>query len=204
MERGTMRRMPWATYFWPGLPQLWIRGSWSALALSVGAAVLLNLALLGSFVWDELIAPDVRKALWGALGTAWGVSAGLSIAGSRRKRGRNRTDSHEDTFDETRRHYLKGNWFQAERALKGMLRTDARDLDARLMLATLFRHTGRLEEAARQLNLLVRLEGAQKWEMEIRRERELLADARRTNQTEGEDRADRDSTDPPAEMTPAA
>ena len=46
------------------------------------------------------------------------------------------------------------------------------------MLATLLRHTGRLDEATRQLDTLARLEGAGKWELEIRQERELLKKAK--------------------------
>ena len=54
------------------------------------------------------------------------------------------------------------------------------------MLATLMRHTGREEEAARQLDVLVRWEESQKWELEIRHELELLAVARRQRETDNE------------------
>jgi cytochrome c-type biogenesis protein CcmH/NrfG len=74
---------------------------------------------------------------------------------------------------------LKGNWFEAERELNKLLRRDNRDLEARLMLATLLRHTKRFDEATRQLNVLVRLEGAKRWELEIRREGELITEARK-------------------------
>jgi cytochrome c-type biogenesis protein CcmH/NrfG len=42
------------------------------------------------------------------------------------------------------------------------------------MLATLYRHTRRYDEAAKQLDRLDRLDEAVKWRWEIERERELL------------------------------
>ena len=172
-----MRRMPWAMYLWPGLPQIWLRGNWSALAVSVSAAMLLNLALASSLIWSELVASDVRRGLWAAAIAAWVASATLSAFWNREQAASRQTDPASNAFAEAMEHYLRGSWFEAERTLGGLLRKNARDLDARLMLATLLRHTGRLEEAARQLDLLDRSEGAGKWELEIRRERGLLAEA---------------------------
>ena len=43
------------------------------------------------------------------------------------------------------------------------------------MLATVLRHTGRFDEAAKQLDQLVCFDGAEKWELEIQKERELLS-----------------------------
>jgi len=47
-------------------------------------------------------------------------------------------------------------------------------LDALLLLATLYRHTRRCDEAAKQLDRLDRLDEAVKWRWEIEHERELL------------------------------
>jgi hypothetical protein len=77
---------------------------------------------------------------------------------------------------------LQGNWFQAERVLSARLRKDAGDLDARLLLATLLRRTGPLEEAQREVDLLERCEGAWKWGPEIHRERQLLTEAKTKNE----------------------
>lgn len=172
-----MGRMPWATYLWPGLPQLWSHGTWSALALAVGFAVLVNLALAATVVWNELLTPGVRNSAWMAVAMIWGGSALFSHRRDRRHPAGHNPLSAEDRYPEALDHYLKGNWFEAEHVLAHVLRRNPRDLDAGLMLATLFRHTGRIEEAERQLERLERLEGSQKWEFEIGRERELLHEA---------------------------
>ncbi len=173
--RVKMGRMRWTAYLWPGLPQLRVRGDGSALALAVGTACLLNLALLSTFVWTELLAADLRTGLWVAVGGSWGVAAALSALAARRN-GPRQERSSGDEFTEALGYYLKGDWLGAQRTLAGLLRHNADDVEARLMLATLLRHTDRVPEAHEQLDRLSRTEGAESWKLEIRRERELLAE----------------------------
>jgi len=195
-----MRRMPWATYLWPGLGQLCERGGWLALAEAVAAAFLLNVTLVCTFVWSETITPDLRTGLWLFVAATWLIGAILAIVGSARKE----TDGLKDNFSEVLQHYLKGDWFQTERLLLSLLRKNARDLEAHLMMATLLRHTARVKEAAEQLDLLVRLDGAEKWELEIRRERELLDHPESENDDPLEETTGPKASDPPEESTLAA
>jgi hypothetical protein len=169
-----MRRMPWILYVWPGLPQLWMTGSWAALALATVAAASLNFALLSSLAWSELVAPGLRIAVWVATGAVW---IGSTLFSVRHSRPGPLTDPAADAYGEALDYYLKGDWFLAERIVVRLLRSDPRDFDARLMLATLLRHTGRFDEAVEQLDVLGRAEGCGKWDMEIGRERELLEEA---------------------------
>ncbi len=173
-----MRRMPKTTYIWPGLPQLWAYGSWAGLAVAIGMAVLLDLLLLVSFGWSELIGPGVRITLWGVWGVFWALGIGWSVRFCSRRAAADSVEPSEDTFGEATDHYLKGDYYQAEHTLEGLLQRNERDLDARLLLATLMRHTGRLDEAEQQLDVLARFEGAGKWEQEIQQERKLLAAAK--------------------------
>ncbi len=147
------------------------------MAVALGGAALLNLALLGSLVWSEWFAPTVRGGLWLAVAAVWGCSA---VAGRRHIRPGPSADEPASGpgFSRAIEYYLQGNWFEAERLLVGLLHKDPRDVDARLMIATLLRHTGRWDEAARQLEQLARIEASHKWDLEIGRERQLLAEAR--------------------------
>jgi hypothetical protein len=167
--------MPWATYLWPGLPQVWRRGAWPALGLALGFAVLLNLMVVASLVWTELLPSPLRKGAWTAIAVVW---VGSGIVARWRARGevpRESGSQRRDPYGEVTEQYLKGNWFEAECALAGLVRRDPRDVDAGLMLATLYRHTGRLDEAARQLDHIERFDEAAKWVLEIDRERKWLA-----------------------------
>ena len=58
--------------------------------------------------------------------------------------------------------------------LSQVLRWNSGDVEAHLMLATLYRHTERREKAIGQLRVLERLADAERWREEIRAERGLL------------------------------
>jgi len=170
--------MPWPAYLWPGLPQLARDGNWAALASAVAAAVVLNAVLLGTWFWTDLFAPRLHIIGWVFLGVAWSLAAGY-WAWSDRQRAASSRKTSGNVFEEALEDYLKGNWFEAERKLNLLLRRDERDLEARLLMATLLRHAKRFDDATHQLNLLVRLDGAHRWASEIHREGELLMEARK-------------------------
>jgi len=145
--------------------------------VAVSFALVLNLVLASSLVWTELLPSVVRSAAWLLVGVMWVASAFASYRWLGTI-GFERADSTAEAWYASGvEEYLKGNWFEAEVAFGRLLHRDARDVEARLMLATLFRHTGRNEEARAHLVDLQRLAEADKWRQEIRRELELLAAA---------------------------
>jgi len=171
-----MRRTPWTACLWPGLAQLWPHGSWWGLALAVGAAAALDALLLASFGWSELIGRNLRNTAWVVFAAAWLVAVAWSVRQRRRQAACCGVNPKQDAFVEALEHYLKGDYYQAEQLLGGLLRRNARDIEARLMLATLMRHAGRAAEAAGQLDALGRIEGAEQWQFEMEEERQLLAE----------------------------
>ena len=64
-------KMHWTAYLWPGLPHLWIRGSWAGLAVAVGFMALANTMLLASFVYREWITGDALWIGYWALAATW-------------------------------------------------------------------------------------------------------------------------------------
>jgi hypothetical protein len=173
-----MRKLLWAMYLWPGLPQLWRNGNWTGLAVAFLFVAICNLLLLGSLAWSELIAQGLRTSVWAICGIAWGIGVVWSAWHGRDSLPVKNRDTDGDVFGEALNFYLKGDHFQAEQLLEKLLRANARDLDARLMLATLLRHAGRFDEAERHLKTLCRFDGVAKWQLEIEHERGLLAEAR--------------------------
>lgn len=172
-----MERMPGTTYLWPGLTPLWRYGSWSALAVAVAFGVLLNAAILSTWVWSELLSPSTRTGTWLVVMVSW-VAGGLYARRWNHRQPATETPATDQRFRRAQEHYVRGDWFEAERILTGLVRGNPRDVEARLMLATLLRHTHRVDAAALQLQWLQRLEEAGKWELEICREWELLQQAR--------------------------
>jgi hypothetical protein len=171
-----MQRLRWLTLVWPGLPQLWFAGSGAGLALAAGFAALLNLGLICTRLWTELFSPEIQSLIWLAAGGIWIASAGISarwVAGLRMS---GPSAGDEDLFNAAQSEYLKGNWYEAEVALGRLLNRNVVDVEARLMLASLLRRTGRMPESGEQLTRLSRTEGAERWHPEIGRLRKRLAE----------------------------
>lgn len=173
-----MRKMPWTTYLWPGLPQLWYWGFSSGLALAALSAALLNMLLLASLVWVEWLGPWQLRLGWTATGLLWIGSAGMSAWRGRGNPTPPQPACAEGLFRRALSEYLQGSWFEAEALLGQLLHVHPRDAEARLLLATLLRRTGRPQEALVQLSRLELLRDSEKWSLEIESERERLAAAR--------------------------
>jgi thioredoxin-like negative regulator of GroEL len=143
--------------------------------VAVSFALVLNLALASSLVWTDLLPPMVRTATWLLAAVMWTAS----VISSYRWLGAScmhDTDAAADVaYVSGVEQYLRANWFEAEAAFNRLIERDSRDIEARLMLATLCRHTGRPNEARAHLTGLQRLAGAEKWQQEIHRELGLLA-----------------------------
>lgn len=168
-----MHSSPYIICLWPGLPRLWIRGDWAALATAVAFGAALNLVLVSSFVWTELLPPSFNLIGWLILGTVWLASVFQACRSLPHLREPPRVDDR-GLFIQAQAEYLRGHWFEAETLLRQLLRYCSRDVDVLLMLATLYRRTRRYDEAAKQLDRLDRLDEACKWRWEIAQERDTL------------------------------
>lgn len=169
-----MRRMPWFACLWPGLYQLWLAGSWAGLVLAAGFALLLNTLLLASFVWVELLGVRDLRLGWLAVGLLWSGSLLFSL-GAAARGPRPVSRAVEGLFRQALNEYLLGNWFEVESTLAGLLRQAPRDVEGRLLLATMLRRTGRHDEALAHLSQLERLNNAASWSREIALERDGIA-----------------------------
>lgn len=170
-------------WLWPGLPQAWDGGRWLGLATALGFAVAVESLLLASWVWDEMLS---GVAFWG-LGLVTGCGWLIGIVANRSWLARRATGQFEqvadDLFPEALTEYLQANWFAAEQKCRELIRLRRDDVDARLLLATLLRHTDRTSESRAELDALAKLDGAAKWVLEISHERRLLDE---TDQTTAE------------------
>ena len=163
-----------ATCLWPGLAPLWWRGQWRGLVVAVAFAAGLNLLLLATFVWPQWVERPWPNLGWFALGTVW------LVAGWRSWRMLptlvdDRIDNiTQELFTQAQTEYLKGHWYDAEKLLQQLLARRPRDLEGLLLLATLYRHTRRLDDARQTLDRLERLNGFGRWLLEITHERQKL------------------------------
>ena len=165
----------WTTIVWPGLTQLWLAGAWWGLAIGCAFAWLVNLAVVSTLVWTELIGPWSRVGVWLLLIVVWSACTWLSFRQLRDGFGApNGSAGREDLFRHAQREYLSGNWIKSEQLLSELLGGNPHDVEANLLLASLLRRTGQLTEASGRLRKLEAMEGADKWQSELDRERKLL------------------------------
>jgi hypothetical protein len=172
-----MRMFRYATYLWPGLARLWFEGAWSGLALAFGFGLLANSLALASLVWVDLIGSTMLWLGWLTTAVIWG--GGVLFLGWRGGLRDTAAESkaRDDLFRRGLGEYLKGAWFEAESCFGQLVAHDPRDVDSRMMLATLLRHCGRPADSERQLDELDRLENAEKWRLEIEREKQRLKES---------------------------
>ncbi len=167
-----MSKTPKILCMWPGLPELWGRGSWSAVILALGFTLLINIVLVSSLVWTSWLDPALRLAGWLAVVSLW-VAAAWN---ARRTAAEPGEDSlREQWFAEAQSHYLRGEWYEAETLLCRLAGRKGHDVDALVMLATLKRHTGRLDEAEALLEQLIHRDDARDWQRELLAEQALVA-----------------------------
>ena len=168
---GIYRRLrPLLIYSWPGLARIWRAGAWSGICLAIGFALLFNFCLICTFVWNDLIPNAYRVLLVAATSLYWvlGWFDSYRFLGNRTRVPESQWQL--DLFLAARGEYLKGEWEKSEELLSRVLADNPRDVEARLMLATLMRHRGRIDDAREHLRRLQRLERAGYWNMEIERE----------------------------------
>ncbi len=154
----------------PGLPQLWHDGAWWALGLTISFFLSLNLALLSSFVWSELLPTWGVVLGWLTTTIVGGLGVWLSVRQGYWHMSVEPGESAPDVFPAAQVEYLRGNWYQAEALCRQLLKRDDHDAEAHLMMVGLLRRTDRVRDARRQLQLLASLETADRWEYEIGQE----------------------------------
>jgi hypothetical protein len=161
-----MRGLRWAIYLWPGLPDLWWRGTWSGLALAAAFATLLSLLIASTLVWGELLGPNPGGTIWGGFVAAW---LALLIVSTRTSPAKAEAAlaGPNDLFPSALAEYLRGNWLEAELLARKLIARVSSDVEARLLLAAVLRHTNRFDEARETLDVLTSWDRAAAWQMEI-------------------------------------
>ena len=162
---------------WPGLARLWLRGEVVGLLTAVGFALLLNFALITTFVWPQLLSRQLPG--WAVPTLAWIVVVWFWVAGLRAgsrlaataARNSVAADAQSTTLlRQAQLDYLKGHLIEAETRLTSLLDRTPGDVEAWLLLASVQRRTRRLAEARQSLARLAELSGSAVWSEEVSRE----------------------------------
>lgn len=163
------------TCLWPGLSELWYRGRPSGLPAALAFAAALNFLLVARFLYPEWLTPLLVKIACWTAALVWAVSVARAVRELQAIVDPRAASDRADRFGEAHAQYLRGHWIDAESLLTECLDVESRDPPALLLLAGIYRHTGRPEAAAAALDQLDRMEAAQGWWLERRAERARLA-----------------------------
>jgi len=177
------------TAIWPGLARLWLRGEVAGLMTAVAFALLLNFALVATFVWPQLVSRQLPPWLvpaicWIAVVCFWvaGLRAGVRIVAALARASVPADAESTALLRQAQQDYLKGHLIEAETGLIRLLSRTAGDVEARLLLASVQRRTGRLAEARESLAKLGELSGSVVWADEVQRELHKIQQLEREQQ----------------------
>ena len=174
-----MRAARSLTLLWPGLPWLWLRGSMMGLVLALAFAVVLDAAVLTTWIWTELVELPVAIGVWAAAAAIFTAATVSALRAFPPPLPRGRDVATEAAFVAARDAYLARDWTTAETRLRELLSRSPTDGEAQLLLGTLLRRVGRLEEARDALQKLSRADSGAGWRTAIARELALLDAAER-------------------------
>ena len=164
-----------AIALWPGLPELWFRGEWQALAISIIFAVSFNMAILGTFVWPLWFESWMIRSLWCSIIFASGFSFVQANKRWAKTTGIPRSDGNSnERFIEAQRQYLHGNYFEAEALIQKILADGHEDIEAVLLLVSILRRTRRCQQALQWIERIKLCEKASAWIRELQVEKQLV------------------------------
>lgn len=165
-----MRVLRPLTLVWPGLPWLWLRGSMAGLVLALAFAILLDMAIVATWIWTEFLELPIVIGLWAGVAVVWGIAT-VSAATTFPAPLQSGPDAAaEALFAAARDAYLARDWLAAETKLRSLLVVRPTDGEAQLLLGTLLRRVGRLREAREALDALSRSDAGATWRAAIARE----------------------------------
>jgi tetratricopeptide (TPR) repeat protein len=174
-----MTAFRYLTLAWPGLPWLWLRGSWGGLVLAVAFAVSLDVAVVTTFIWPDLVELPITAAVWTATAVVWLVSTVSALAAFPPPLATPAPAAVDPLFVKARDAYLARDFIAAETRLRELLEQAPTDGEAQLLLATLLRRAGRLAEARDALEKLSASDAGSRWRAAILAERATIARAAR-------------------------
>lgn len=155
---------------WPGLHAAWHGASGTGLLTALLYSCVLDLLILFTYSTPVEGFDQAIQGLWAGFLVCW-IVGGWWTRPRRVSSPPLEAEDDLDLFIRAQTEYLRGEWFEARRLLEQRLTRFAADLEAQLLLAAVYRHERRLDAARRCLVGLERLPGAEKWRLEIERER---------------------------------
>lgn len=174
---------------WPGWREAWQHGSFRGMLIAWTFSMLLCLAWLATFLWPALMGTWEGRFLWGVILCAAMATLLLRVARSLSRTNKAIRGCPPQDFLKAQENYLLENYFEAETSLAPFSKPNEvsdedLDIEAALLLATIYRRTHRFDLAIDLVDHLLRLERAERWHDELLQERKIAIERKIRSRTE--------------------
>ena len=115
------------TLLWPGMPWLWLRGSLAGLVLALAFGLAIDVAVLTTWVWTELVDVRISLALWASTAAVWLIATGSALSAFPPPLRTGRDEATDALFVKARDAYLARDWLAAETRLRALLELSPTD-----------------------------------------------------------------------------
>lgn len=189
MSQAVHAGLRFAINCWPGWREAWQHGSFRGMLVAWTFSILLSLAWLATFLWPAMMGTWERRFLWGVIFCAAIMTVLLRAAQSLGRNNHAVRGCPSQEFLKAQENYLLENYFEAEAILAPFSKPsevsdEDLDIEAALLLATIYRRTHRFDLAIDLVDHLLRLERADRWHDELLQERRIAIERKIRSRTE--------------------
>ncbi|MDA7950884.1 MAG: tetratricopeptide repeat protein [Pirellulaceae bacterium] len=171
-------------YLWPGLAELWLLRQAKGFLIAVSFGCALTLALYFRFINGIGLPGEMRSLFCAIIAAIWLKNLFYNFRFSPEFHSNRQKNDLQKLFLQSQREYLQGNWVGAQLLLHQLLRESPADVESRLMLATLYRHTKQYDLAEKEISHLKQIDAEGLWQFELGVELKLITKSREEDSTE--------------------
>jgi hypothetical protein len=172
-----------ASYFWPGYRKAWDQLDQQSAMVAILFAWTAIFVSFNLFYWPEwfpgwLVKLTTIALVFTSLGHGTkGILFGESV--SKAQFSKDSLEEAERSFRLAQESYLQGSYFEAEQHLLKNLAINESDIESALLLASVYRRSGKFQESLDTLSQLQLKERSARWAAEILVEKEKVVRSKR-------------------------
>jgi hypothetical protein len=164
--------------FWPGACKAWDRTDTTSLWIAIGFSWSTCLAIATTCLWEEWLHAWLRFLLCFVL-VAFACASGARVILFGEVIPEDTKPARDERFRKAQESYLQGSYFEAEQQLLKNLAINESDIESALLLASVYRRSGKFRESLETLSQLQLKERSARWTTEILVEKDKVLRSKR-------------------------
>lgn len=170
---------------WPGALGAWKHGDIRSVLIAISFGLLLSIGWTATTIWPLWLSPWRLGLLWSIAVIVAGLSVVHNAARGLLRAPTLRSGCPDAALVEAQSLYLQASYFEAEQLIAPYCRPGGFDAEAAILMASIFRRTGRYSQALSILDELSLRDCGLLWVEEIEWEKKLSRQQKVRSQTEG-------------------